>query len=153
MDYLSLTDLFLVGLALDISGAVLLAKGLLLSPRMLARLNTVWGVGEGLHEDRLRNRVDGEFGIGYLVAGFTLQAVGYSLDIGGVPSETGRCRLIAAMTLAALAAGAAWAAWALLHKRRITALSAKSERAHQAASKEINEAQRAREEAAAEGDT
>jgi hypothetical protein len=153
VDYLSLTDLFLVGLALDISGAILLAKGLLLSPHMLASLNTVWGVGEGLHEDRLRNRVDGEFGVGYLVCGFILQAVGYSLDIGGVSSKTGHDRLIAALAMAAAAAAVAWVAWMLLHKRRTTTLAAKVERAHQAAAKEINEAEKARGDAAAEDDS
>jgi hypothetical protein len=37
LDYLSLTDLFIVGLGLDITGAILLAKGLLISPATLRR--------------------------------------------------------------------------------------------------------------------
>ena len=89
MNYLSLTDLFLVGLGLDITGAILLAKGLLLSSRELAVLNTMYGSGKGVHKDRCRNRVLGEFGVGYLTAGFILQAVGYGLEISGHPSTTG----------------------------------------------------------------
>ena len=68
MTELSLADLFLVGLVLDISGAVLLARGLLLSPSELSRLNTVWGSAAGVHEDRIRNRVAAEFGVAYLAS-------------------------------------------------------------------------------------
>ena len=142
--YLSLTDLFLVGLALDISGATLLAKGLLLSPRALARLNTNWGVGYGQHEDRCRNRVLGEFGVIYLVAGFALQAVGYSLEIGGVLSKTGTGRLVAALAMAAAGAGIAWALWGLLKERRFNALLAAVESQSDAAGKEIEAAEAAR---------
>lgn len=145
MSYLSLTDLFLAGLALDVSGAILLAKGLLLSPRALSRLNTVWGVGYGQHEDRIHNRVASEFGIGYLIAGFVLQAIGYALAIGGVPSETGIRRLIVALALAIIVAGGTWATWALCHRHRIETLTAKIEAEYPAASEEINAAQRDRE--------
>lgn len=138
-DYLSLADLFLVGLALDISGAILLAKGLLLSPRALSRLNTWWGVSDGQHEDRCRNRVAGEFGVTYLVAGFTMQAVGYLLSVAGVRSETGTARLIAALAMALAVAGVAWMAWALLHGRRIETLTGAIEKESPAAAQEINE--------------
>jgi len=89
--YLSLTDLFLIGLALDVCGAVLLAKGLLLGPRDIARLNTYWGINEGALSDRIQNRVYAEFGMLYLGVGFGLQAVGYSLEIGGIEAGTGPC--------------------------------------------------------------
>lgn len=140
LDYLSLTDLFLVGLALDISGAILLAKGLLLSPRALSRLNTYWGVGYGQHEERCRNRVASEFGVAYLVVGFTLQAIGYSLSIAGIPNESGTARLIAALAMALAVAGVAWIAWALLQNRRIETLNAAIEEERPAAAQEINEA-------------
>ena len=145
MDYLSLTDLFLVGVALDISGAILLAKGLLLSPRELARLNTFWGVGYGQHEDRCRNRVAGEFGVAYLVCGFILQAAGYLLAVSGTPDETGSARVVVAVVLALVVGGIAWAAWGLLHQLRIEALLAAIEREGPAASREINEATEQRE--------
>jgi hypothetical protein len=135
--YLSLTDLFLVGLALDICGAVLLAKGLLLGPRDIARLNTYRGINEGALSDRIQNRVYAEFGMLYLGIGFALQAVGYSLEIGGAETETGACRLIVAFAMAAVAVGAALAAWALRHGHRIQALSASVETEREAARAEI----------------
>jgi len=150
MEYLSLTDLFLVGLALDISGAILLATGLLLTPRELARLNTYWGLEKGQQEDRCRNRVAGEFGVGYLVCGFVLQAAGYLLAVSGTPSETGSGRVIAAVVLALVVAGIAWGAWGLLHQPRIDALLADIEREGPAASQEINEASERREKTEAE---
>jgi hypothetical protein len=90
-------DLFLVGLVFDISGAVLLAKGLLLSPRTLSKLNTYWGLSHGQPQDRVDNRVAGEFGVTYLVLGFALQFVGYSLNIGGVSTKSGSVRLLGAL--------------------------------------------------------
>jgi hypothetical protein len=127
MNDLSLADLFLVGLVLDISGAILLARGLLLSPRELSRLNTFWGVGYGQHEDRIRNRVSGEFGVTYLVAGFLLQAAGYSFAISGVETKTGGDRLLVALAMAAVVAGLAWAGWWQFRERRVRALRALTE--------------------------
>jgi hypothetical protein len=138
-DYLTLSDLFFVGLALDITGGVLLAKGLLLTPRELAMLNTMYGSGIGVHKDRCRNRVLGEFGVAYLTAGFVLQAVGYALQISGHQSETGGGRLLAALVMAAVAVAVAWAAFTLLHGRRTDALLARADEAHPAVAKEIEE--------------
>lgn len=139
--YLSLTDLFLVGLAFDICGAVLLAKGLLLSPRGLAKLNTWFGVGRGGHQDRCENRVDAEFGVSYLTAGFALQTIGYTLDIAGVGSETGVCRLIAGLLLSVAAAGAAWGGWKMFRGSRLRRLEAAIERESEAAGEEIEAAE------------
>jgi hypothetical protein len=138
-DYLTLSDLFFVGLALDITGGVLLAKGLLLTPRELAMLNTMYGAGIGVHRDRCRNRVLGEFGVAYLTTGFVLQAVGYALQISGHPSEPGGGRLLTALGMAAVAVVVAWAAFTLLHGRRTDALLARADEAHPAVAKEIEE--------------
>lgn len=119
MDYLSLTDLFIVGLALDITGAILLAKGLLISPATISSISaTLVGGNSATARDRCRNRVDAEFGVAYLTGGFFLQAVGYSFDIGGVPSETGIGRLIAALSMALIIAALAVAVYARLHAAR-----------------------------------
>jgi hypothetical protein len=126
-DRLSLSDLFLVGLALDIAGGILLARGLLLTPRELAMLNTWYGSGEGVHRDRCRNRVLGEFGVAYLTAGFVSQAIGYALQISGHPSRTGADRLLAAVAMAGVAVAIAWATWALLHGRRVDVLLARAD--------------------------
>ncbi len=141
-EYLSLTDLFLVGLAFDICGAVLLAKGLFLSPRFLSTLNTWWGVSDGQHQDRSENRVAGEFGVAYLVAGFFLQAVGYSLDIAGVQSEVGIRRLIAGLVMAFAAGALAWTLWELMKGPRLRALEATISRERDAAKQEIQESKR-----------
>jgi hypothetical protein len=135
----TLADLFLVGLVFDISGAVLLAKGLLLSPRTLSKLNTNWGVAYGQAQDRVDNRVAGEFGVAYLVLGFALQFVGYSLDIGGVSTETGGGRLLVALGMAAVATVLAGAAWQSLGPARRSSLNAAIERERDEAVREIGE--------------
>ncbi|HEX3563553.1 MAG TPA: hypothetical protein VHU24_12000 [Solirubrobacterales bacterium] len=128
MDYLSLTDLFIVGLALDITGAILLAKGLLISPEAISSVSaTLWGGNPETARDRCRNRVDAEFGVAYLAGGFLFQAIGYSLDIGGVPSETGADRLFAALGMALIAAAIAVGAYIRLHGAREKQLIAEAE--------------------------
>jgi hypothetical protein len=137
MSHLSLADLFLVGLVLDVSGALLLARGLLLSPRELSRLNTFWGVGYGQHEDRIRNRVAGEFGVTYLVAGFLLQAAGYSFAIAGTPTRTGGDRFLYAWGLALLVGGLAWATWVTMRGRKEASLIGAIEGQREAAVEDI----------------
>jgi hypothetical protein len=135
----TLADLFLVGLVLDISGAVLLAKGLLLSPRALSKLNTYWGLEQGQQRDRVDNRVAGEFGVAYLVLGFVLQFVGYSLDIGGVRTKAGGERLGVALGMATVALVISVCVWRVFSLRRVESLNAAIERAGPEASKEIGE--------------
>jgi hypothetical protein len=123
--YLSLTDLFLVGLALDITGAVLLARGLLLSPANIRWVSgTVWGVSEGQLLDRCRNRVYGEFGVVYLFLGFLFQAAGYSFEVAGDNPDSGHGRLLAALALATGAAVVATLLYLAFHgwrERRLLA--------------------------------
>ena len=128
MQYLSLIDLFLVGLVLDITGALLLARGLLISPQAIASIAaTLWGGNPEAARDRCRNRVDAEFGALYLALGFALQVIGYSLEIGGISSDTGAMRLIAAFVLAGFVAISAWTAWSLRHEDRANRLYAEAE--------------------------
>jgi hypothetical protein len=56
--------------------------------------------------------------VAYLAVGFFLQAVGYSLDIGGVPSETGATRLLAALGMALIAAAVSVGIYARFHTAR-----------------------------------
>jgi hypothetical protein len=135
----TLADLFLVGLVLDISGAVLLAKGLLLSPRTLSKLNTYWGISHGQPRDRVDNRVAGEFGVAYLVLGFALQFVGYSLDVGGVSTKSGSERLLGALGMAAIALALAVVGWRFFGPVRVASLNAAIEREGPEASREIGE--------------
>jgi hypothetical protein len=134
----TLADLFLVGLVLDISGAVLLAKGLLLSPRTLSKLNTNWGLTYGQPRDRIDNRVAGEVGVVYLVLGFALQFVGYSLDIGGISTETGGDRLLVALGMGSVAAALAVINWRFLGPARRVSLEAAIDRERDEAVREID---------------
>lgn len=120
-----LTDLFLIGLALDLSGAYLLAKGLLISPtRMNELTETVFGGGmaPAAEEGHFENRIDAEIGVLYLGIGFTLQVVGYLLAIAGVHSATGTGRLIVAAALAAGTIALARLAWSALRPIRLKRL-------------------------------
>ena len=108
--YLSLLDLFVVGLALDLVGAYLLARGLILSPTDIARLGTWAGVEVGVQVDRIRARIDASTGLTALFIGFGLQAVGYVLTLLEVEIATGLRELAAALVLALLAV-AAWLWW------------------------------------------
>lgn len=128
VDYLSLTDPFLVGLALDISGALLLAKGLLVSPALIARLSaSYWDANPADCWDRCQNRVDGQFGVGYLSAGFLLQAAGYVAALAGVHTATGTARVAVAVAMALAAMAVAIGAWRVLYPGRVRKLSAKVE--------------------------
>lgn len=142
MDRLSLIDLFLVGLFLDFTGAFLLAKGLLLSAREIAKLNTWDGIAKGSERDRCRNKVDGIFGVTYLLAGFILQALGYALEISGVPSRTSWTRLLAALLLAGIASLIAWSSWATMRSSLIRRLQGKVDRERPAAALEIEDAEK-----------
>ncbi len=132
-DYLSLTDLFLVGLGLDVTGAWLLAKGLLISPASISSIavSRVGGNPETAR-DRCSSRVDAEFGVLYLAAGFALQAVGYALEISGVETETGAGRLLMALGLTLIVSVSAFATYAQLRKERVDRLVVATDKATEA---------------------
>jgi hypothetical protein len=128
VNFLSLTDLFVAGLALDITGAWLLAKGLLISPVSIANVSaTLWGGNPETARDRCANRVDAEFGLAYLVIGFFLQAIGYSLEISGVETQTGLERLVAALAMALVASSVATSVYVIFHRGRVAKLIAETE--------------------------
>lgn len=123
MTCLSLIDLFLVGLALDLSGAYLLAKGLLLSPSVLNELTADEGEARaGAEEAPYRNRIDAEIGVIYLATGFGLQVIGYLLEVGGVKSTTGAGRLVVAIALGLSTLGLTWIVWRVLYPIRLRRL-------------------------------
>jgi hypothetical protein len=109
----SVTDLFVVGLALDISGALLLARGLMLPPGAIARLGTFWGLHSGDVVARIEDRTDTEFGLVALITGFGLQAVGYALVLLGIEAATGSAEGVTALCLGVAAGLAVWALWRL----------------------------------------
>ena len=94
-------DLFAVGLGVDISGGYLVAHGLLLTPRDVARLSGTY-IGFNPHEAvaRSRDRIDVMFGLFFLLLGFALQALGYVLSVGGFGnSEPSTGKAITAVVL------------------------------------------------------
>lgn len=107
----SVTDLFIVGLGLDITGALLLVRGLLLPPATIARLATWYGVKTGDTLDRCENRVDAIYGGFALFAGFLLQAVGYVLSLSGAEEGRGSARVLTAVALGLLAVAASLAVY------------------------------------------
>lgn len=124
--YLSLTDLFLVGLALDVVGAVILTKALLLKPDTVFRMATTYpGTNAYSTVDRAQQRVAAEFGMAYLGIGFILQVVGYAAELGGVANATGATRLLVALVLAAVGAGIASLVWLGYSRQRTDAFSNK----------------------------
>jgi hypothetical protein len=77
-DLLSYQDVFAFGIGLDIAGAFLLAKGLLLSTRQILSLSTPhygWSPPEVLA--RVDDRVSTEIGVSALALGFACQLIGY----------------------------------------------------------------------------
>jgi hypothetical protein len=118
-----LTDLFVVGLALDIVGAGLLAKGLLVSPRTIAELSgQAWDFNVMDAIDRVHNRIDAEFGAIALAGGFTFQAIGYVALLLGVDSATGGVETLVAVALALSAGVGVLLVWRRVRPRRTLAL-------------------------------
>jgi hypothetical protein len=124
--YLSLDDLFLAGLALEIAGAVLLAKGLLISPYEIYLISSKSKSKDELDGyaafDRVVNRAAAEYGLGYIALGFLLQTAGYGLELAGVAVKTGTNRLMSAFALMALVGFASALAWKLTKYRRMVTL-------------------------------
>jgi len=71
----AVTDLFLVGTALDLLGGFLIAKGLLVStPVLVLRSGNFWGGNPTVPVGAVEDRIDAKAGLLILAVGFTLQA-------------------------------------------------------------------------------
>ncbi len=89
----SWTDVFVFGIGLDIAGASLLAKGLLLSDGQVLGLSKPYlDLHPGQVVARIDDRIAATVGVLSLVLGFVTQLVGYSVDFvarpGGSASVT-----------------------------------------------------------------
>lgn len=104
--HLSVYDLFVVGIALDLVGAFLVARGLLVSPVDLGGMSgrSVGAIDAKVMAERLADRVHAEAGLLSLALGFLLQLVGYLGVIGGATYGTGKWDVLFAVLLAAMAA-------------------------------------------------
>jgi hypothetical protein len=117
----SILDLFMAGLGFDIAGALLLARGLLSSPAEIAELNTLEGLESGATVAQVRDRVDAEFGVGSLILGFTLQAIGYVATVLGASSspDVGLGSAAIALAFLLVAGGSVWFIWHRVARRRV----------------------------------
>jgi hypothetical protein len=98
-----ITDLFVVGIGFDIAGAYLLARGLLINPHGLYVRFTIAGAGTRF-VDEAKDRVMAVVGLGALVFGFTIQALGYALSLAVEPPDDKSVRsALVAVGLATLA--------------------------------------------------
>src|SRR5690242_15045512 len=79
-DVLSYQDVFAVGIGLDIAGAFLLAKGLLLSTRQIRSLSATYLDFSGPDVvARVEDKVSTQIGVAALALGFMCQLTGYVL--------------------------------------------------------------------------
>jgi hypothetical protein len=89
MSAASCTDLFAGGLGFDIAGGYLVAKGLLTGADELARRTAASRNRDAWQRVQAADdHADGTVGVRALCLGFTLQAVGYAIQIGGASSGT-----------------------------------------------------------------
>lgn len=122
--YIGFEDLFAAGIGFDICGAMLLARGALLSPgELIAATGTYWGANWFARLQAVQNRVDGRFGLAGLAIGFGLQLAGYTF-IAGLVSDArpsiGRAIVIVAVAMSGF--GLLWSAHRLLRPRLIDAM-------------------------------
>lgn len=120
-DYFSVSDFFVVGIGFDLVGAYLVARGLLASPSTLAlRAGTFLGSNPNFVVDGVKDRTDAIFGVSFLGLGFSLQAVGYFLDLGFAPgNEASVARAAVAVVLMLLTMAAALGLWRSLKDQLI----------------------------------
>lgn len=104
-DMLSVSDLFTVGLGIDVAGAYLLARGLLASPAVMARRRKRWSdFNPSLAVAQAEDKVDAMFGLSALGIGFFIQTVGYVLTLAGIGGATGGSAALFGIALAVIAA-------------------------------------------------
>jgi hypothetical protein len=115
----SADDLFTAGIGFDVVGAVLLAKGLLVSATQSFRRSYVgfggWGFGQLV--TRAEDWIDGWLGASSLVLGFLLQLIAYALVIGRAKVQTGVGPAMVAAAFAAVAVLLVLAVWLSLRSR------------------------------------
>jgi hypothetical protein len=109
MDPLSVEDLFLVGVSLDLLGGYFLARGLLEHPPTFELAMKPEAPTRGnMAAAEIKADVDTRVGLAVLAVGFVLQAAGYVLTLAGTHVTTSAVRTMLALTLAALAVVLIW---------------------------------------------
>jgi hypothetical protein len=120
---LTLTDLFVGGLGIEVVGAILIARGLLARFSLVKSFGTWGGMGFFDVVDRTRNRVDAFFGVGYLLIGVLAQIVGYLAEAdGGGAGPFGGAELLGGLLLLVLGAGGSIGLWFSTNQRAFKAM-------------------------------
>lgn len=121
---LAVTDLFVVGLGLDLVGGWLLARGLIARPGVIVHRHTsYWGSDAPGAYAAAEDRVDGVFGVGSLMLGFLLQAVGYVLDLARGESGThSESRALTALVLLVIVVALTLGVWRRVRAHRVRTL-------------------------------
>jgi hypothetical protein len=140
----SLNDLFIVGIALDLTGAALLAKGLLVSPKDIYAMTqtTFGGMAWEVTEGRIWDKVYAEFGLAYLCGGFVLQALGYLSELDGHTINVGNGRAWTALGMAIVTAIVAVAICGALRRRRYTKIAGETKALTEATNRRYEESKR-----------
>jgi hypothetical protein len=87
---LSVEHLFVAGLGFDVAGAYLVSRGLLARISQIATLGaTMYALEKPRATYAVEDRIRGTVGLVALVLGFSLQAIGYILYLGGDKVEFG----------------------------------------------------------------
>jgi len=115
---MNVQTLFIVGLSVDIAGAYLVARGLLARPEDVRRQASTRVGSNPYVEFRLtEDKVDGRFGLVYLVLGFGVQILAYVLTVWSKAStDYGSGPALAGLAFAAGALLAAVLVYALLRE-------------------------------------
>jgi hypothetical protein len=114
--FLDVQDLFAAGLGFDLAGALLLARGLLASPRNIARrTGSYYGYNAWATVSEAHDRVDAVSGLVAFGIGFILQATGYVSELGHTFNHSAfRGKALVGIVVAALAFVTVLAVWAAI---------------------------------------
>lgn len=106
-------DLFTTGIGCDISGAYLVARGLLMRPADIRAITSTRLEYSGPQiASRVHDRVAGRFGVGALIVGFIFQLAGFIVVTGtDLDARPSWGRGVAALAFAAVGGGAVMAVY------------------------------------------
>jgi hypothetical protein len=110
LNAISWSDLSLMGIGLDIAGAVLLAQGLLMNDKQVIGVTrTILNFNPDHVVSRVEDRIAGSVGVGSIVVGVIAQLFGYAASLSVRPDAAASpSRGLLALLLAAVAIGLVW---------------------------------------------
>jgi hypothetical protein len=111
------TDLFVIGIAVDLAGSYLLGRGVVSSALDISRRAMPFPtVNHAAIVADVRDRVDALIGLVALATGFVAQALGYWFAISTSPYPTGTARATTALLAGVVAAVVVVSIWLLIKR-------------------------------------